>query len=85
MRPSGVIDWGDVHLGDPALDLAIAFSVVPRSARTAFFGAYGEVDSIAHELARYRAIYHSAVVAHYGLRIDDPELVAVGTRALELG
>jgi aminoglycoside phosphotransferase (APT) family kinase protein len=32
----GVIDWGDVHLGEPALDLMIAFSFLPPAARGAF-------------------------------------------------
>ena len=30
--PSGVIDWGDVHLGDPALDLSVAISFLPPAA-----------------------------------------------------
>ena len=29
---TGVIDWGDVHLGDPAVDLMIAYSFLPLSA-----------------------------------------------------
>ncbi len=85
LRPAGVIDWGDVHRGDPALDLAFAFSAISRRARGAFFAAYGAVDPRTLELARYRALYHSAMVAHYGLRIGDAELIAVGTRGLELG
>jgi aminoglycoside phosphotransferase (APT) family kinase protein len=83
-RASGVIDWGDVHLGDPALDLAIAFSALSAPVRGAFFAAYGPVDPRTLELASYRAIYHSAMVAHYGLRIGDAELIEAGTRGLEI-
>ena len=32
----GVIDWGDVHLGDRALDLSIAYSFLPAEARLCF-------------------------------------------------
>ncbi len=84
LRATGIIDWGDVHYGDPALDLAIAFSVVSPRARDIFFDAYGAVDSRTLELARYRAIYHSAMTAHYGLCVGDTELMQSGTRGLEL-
>lgn len=40
---AGVIDWGDVHLGDPAVDLSIAFSFLPPEAREDFKHAYGEI------------------------------------------
>ncbi|MGA8534477.1 MAG: phosphotransferase [Candidatus Tumulicola sp.] len=86
-RAAGVIDWGDVHFGDPALDLAIAFSVLPPATRSAFVDAYGEIDAETWSLAQYRAIYSSTLVAHYGHRIGDAELVRAGlaglSRALE--
>lgn len=84
LQATGVIDWGDVHHGDPALDLAIAFSVVAPRARDGFFEAYAPVDSRTLELARYRAIYHSAMTAHYGVRVGDTELIEAGTRGLRL-
>src|SRR5262249_46775455 len=34
---AGVIDWGDVHRGDRATDLAIAFTFLPPAARADFF------------------------------------------------
>jgi aminoglycoside phosphotransferase (APT) family kinase protein len=39
----GVIDWGDVHRGDPALDLSIAWSFLPRGARAEFRESYCDV------------------------------------------
>ena len=42
--PCGVIDWGDVHLGEPALDLSIAHGFLPPAARGAFREAYGPID-----------------------------------------
>jgi aminoglycoside phosphotransferase (APT) family kinase protein len=62
---SGVIDWGDVHHGDPAIDLAIAHLLLPPHAHAAFLAAYGEIDQRTWELARYRAIYHAALTADY--------------------
>jgi aminoglycoside phosphotransferase (APT) family kinase protein len=40
----GVIDWGDVCVGDRALDLAVVATFFPPEARHAFFAAYGPVD-----------------------------------------
>lgn len=41
---AGVIDWGDVHLGDPAVDLALAHGFLPPSAHAIFRDAYGPID-----------------------------------------
>ncbi len=81
-RVSGIIDWGDVHFGDRAVDLAIAFETLPPGVREAFATAYGEIDDETWRLARWRAIYHSALVAHYGHRIGDAELVRAGLAGL---
>jgi aminoglycoside phosphotransferase (APT) family kinase protein len=79
----GVIDWGDTHLGDPALDLSIVVAMLPRSARDVFEGAYGLVEPEVWKRARYRAIYHSVMVAFYGKNADDPEMLRIGLSALE--
>lgn len=83
-RPSGVIDWGDVHLGDPALDLAIAHLVLPARAHAAFRTAYGGVDERTWTAARYRAIYHAILELDYGVRADDAGMRASGSTALRL-
>lgn len=79
---AGIIDWGDVHVGDPSLDLAIAFSIFPTAVRSEFARAYGAMDERTWELARYRAIYHSSLVAHYGHTIGDRHLVRAGLDGL---
>jgi aminoglycoside phosphotransferase (APT) family kinase protein len=81
-EPIGIIDWGDVHFGDPAVDLSIAYSLIPPRERPVFFDAYGRIDDRTMESARYRALYHSAMVAHYGHRIGDSDLVYVGITGL---
>jgi len=84
LRVTGIIDWGDLHLGDPAVDLAIVFSLIPPQARAQFFAAYGSPGEAALSAARFRAIYHSAIVAHYGHRIANADLLHIGTRGLAL-
>lgn len=78
----GVIDWGDVHLGDPALDLSIAFSFLPPEARPAFCDAYGPIDAMTWRRAQFRALYYGAILMLYGKEIADASLQAVGEYAL---
>ena len=82
-RASGVIDWGDAHAGDPAIDLSVMYGTLPPgAAREAFVGAYGQIDEETQRLARYRAIYSSLLVAHYGRAIGDEAIFQAGMRGL---
>ncbi len=74
-RPCGVIDWGDVHFGDPALDLSIAHSFLPRSAQAEFRSAYGTIDEATWRLARFRALQYGTYLVPYGHEIGDHDLV----------
>jgi aminoglycoside phosphotransferase (APT) family kinase protein len=44
MEQAGIIDRGDMHLGNPALDIAIAHRLLPANAHDAFRSAYGPID-----------------------------------------
>lgn len=82
-RPCGVIDWGDVHVGAPALDLALGHLLLPPDARAEFLAAYGRpVPAEDWALARFRALYSALAVVAYGLDVDDRPLREEGTRAL---
>ncbi|MGB8518587.1 MAG: phosphotransferase [Candidatus Tumulicola sp.] len=82
---SGVIDWGDVHRGHRAVDLAVAFEAFPASARDAFASGYGYIGERTWATARYRALYHSAMVAHYGFKVGDDEMLRAGLTGLSWG
>jgi aminoglycoside phosphotransferase (APT) family kinase protein len=73
-RACGVIDWGDTHVGEPALDLAIAWMLLPAEARPAFSGAYGGIDDDAWKRARFRAVYHQANTVLYADEVGDEAL-----------
>lgn len=79
---SAVIDWGDLHYGHPAVDLMAAHSFLPASAHNRFIDAYGGVDARMWELAKYRAIYHCALVAHFASQIGDSALWDAGLTGL---
>nr|WP_269471739.1 phosphotransferase [Legionella spiritensis] len=41
----GIIDWGQVGINHPAVDIGIVFSFYPTDYHQAFFDVYGEIDS----------------------------------------
>jgi aminoglycoside phosphotransferase (APT) family kinase protein len=73
---TGVIDWGDTHVGHVGLDLSIAFGFLPPGARDAFFSAYGGApDQDVLRFARLRALFYGLVLLLYGTDSDDADLV----------
>lgn len=78
----GVIDWGDVHVGDRAVDLSIAHAFLPPSAREAFRRAYGDVDEVTWARAGFRAAYHAAMIARYAQQVGDADLLKEAVVAL---
>jgi len=75
---SGVIDWSDTVIGDPALDFAWALNRTPRAFGEAALGAYGSNDPSLRDRAlffhRLAPWYH----LHYGIYFDKPEYVESG-------
>jgi aminoglycoside phosphotransferase (APT) family kinase protein len=74
MLPSGVIDWGDVHAGDIALDLSLAHTFLPPGAHEVFRRAYGPIDESTWRLARFRALSYGLVLSIYAARANDIDL-----------
>lgn len=75
---TGVIDWGDCHIGDPAVDLAVLHCALPYSTHASFVSAYGFISESAWHRARFRAIYHSAIIVLYGLSIQNHQITDSG-------
>lgn len=82
-RLCGVIDWGDVQLNDPALDLSIAFTFLPPEGRPTFRSAYGPIDAATWDRARFRALFYGGVLADYGEKIGDEAIRSAGLYALQ--
>lgn len=78
----GVIDWGDIHLGDPALDLSIAHAFLPPAARDAFREAYGPIREETWRKAHFRALFSAVTILVYGADVGDADLVREGRTAL---
>jgi aminoglycoside phosphotransferase (APT) family kinase protein len=82
-RPAGILDWGDIHVGDRAVDLSIAPIFLPPSVHEAFRDAYGSIDPATWRLARFRAVYHSVSVARFARAVGDRDLERESLLALE--
>jgi aminoglycoside phosphotransferase (APT) family kinase protein len=79
----GVIDWGDVHAGDPALDLSIGYGFLFGEARGRFFAEYGrEVDEAMHRRARLRALHYGVLLLDYAWAMKDEPLLRSTRTAL---
>ncbi|HSU14634.1 phosphotransferase [Longimicrobium sp.] len=82
-RVSGVIDWGDVHAGDPGLDLSFLYRFFPAAARDDFLRVYGDVDARTARMARLRAVYHAVVITQYAHSIGDATLLRTARTSLD--
>ena len=81
-RVCGVIDWGDVHAGDPALDLTILFRFFPAAERDEFLRVYGPIDARTAHVARLRAAHHAGTVAFFAHATYDALLLRASLAGL---
>ncbi len=80
---AGIIDWGDVHIGHPAADLAALWNAIPAAGRQAFLNEYGPIDDATRLLAELRAIYHSTATLLFANDISDQPLAKRSELALQ--
>lgn len=79
----GVIDWGDVQIGDPAIDFAWLLHVPPRAYGDALLAAYtGPADERLRERARFYHRLGPWYEVHYGLLTGRPAHVEAGLRGV---
>ncbi|MDQ0881355.1 phosphotransferase [Peribacillus sp. V2I11] len=80
---AGIIDWGDVHVGNRAIDFSFLYSYFPKEARRGFYEIYGEIEKETESLARFRAIYMLVTLLVYGIDRHDEELIAITSTGLK--
>lgn len=80
---TGVIDWGDLCLASPALDLAVAFAAFEGDSRRAFFDAYGPAGGDVQLRARALAVRLSALLARYALNEERWPLLSASLAGLD--
>jgi aminoglycoside phosphotransferase (APT) family kinase protein len=61
----GLIDWGDLSTGHPAIDLACAWAYFEPEDRKELWRAYGGVSEETLLYSRFRALYHTLLLRDY--------------------
>ncbi|SFJ80528.1 phosphotransferase [Thermoflavimicrobium dichotomicum] len=80
----GIIDWGDVHIGHPAVDLSIVYSFLPPEGRKQFFAIYGNVPEETQRVAQFIAIYVAVVLLSYGYDYQDEAVMKIAKDSISL-
>ena len=57
--PTGLIDWGDVHIGHPGIDLSGAIMIFDKLTLKKFYDCYKNLDDNTIIIASFRALCHS--------------------------
>ncbi len=82
---TGMIDWGDVAVGDPAVDLAGVFHWGGQAFVDAVLPAYqSPADANLLSRARFLAACRGVEDVRFGLDHDRPDFIVSGLRALRL-
>lgn len=82
-----LIDWGDLHGGDPAQDLSLLWTMLPPSARGPLLAAYATVRGAPIVLeplldrARFRALLYGVLLERFARATGDRAMGAVAARA----
>ena len=79
-RVSGIIDWGTCGVGDPAIDMIVAWSLLPAGARDVYREELGVDDA---EWARGKGWVVTGVFGIPYYRYTNPVLVADKLHAIE--
>jgi aminoglycoside phosphotransferase (APT) family kinase protein len=84
-RPAAVIDWGDVSVADPSVDLSLYWSQLDGPARAAFRDAYGARRLTPARLLRARvlALFLDAALAAYAHDTGNDALLRTTLEGLE--
>jgi len=80
---TGVIDWGDVGINSPAIDLAVIFSFYPPITHQTFLDVYGKVDEKTWNYARFLGLHSAITFMLYGHDVGDALLVAEAINAIK--
>jgi len=70
----GIIDWGDIHWGNPVVDLAILHLLLPQGTHAVFLESYGMVSSWEYAFSCLLAIFYGTILLNYAGDIGDHHL-----------
>lgn len=86
LLPSGLIDWGDVHIGHPGVDLSSGM-IFTKRAMANFLKAYGSLDEETKRIMLFNSFCHSVSFLPYAFEHNKTSLkqwaIMVLQRAIE--
>ena len=82
-RIAGVIDWGDLALADPSVDLVLYWSFLPPGAREAFAEEYGTPTGSMLLRSRVLSLFLCATLAIYAAHEGHAALLGESVAGLE--
>jgi aminoglycoside phosphotransferase (APT) family kinase protein len=80
-RLAAVLDWGDLTVGDPAIDLGAAWMLFPVDVHADVWEAYRPVPAGTVQRAAGWAVFFGAMLLEVGLA-GDPPFAEIGRRTL---
>lgn len=81
---AGVIDWGDLAVSDPSVDLSLGWALFPPDVREQFLAAYGEIDQQTRLRARVLALFLCAALAISAFHRGPRSVVEAAVRGLTI-
>jgi aminoglycoside phosphotransferase (APT) family kinase protein len=81
---AGIIDWGDLHRGDKAVDLAVAEAIFDPQGRALFEAAYGPITPGTRARARLLGLRSLSALLLYAQAIEDTVMWAEAIQGLDL-
>lgn len=79
LQATGLIDWGDTHVGHPDIDIAAALMIFTDEALEEFFQTYGSIDKT---VAAFRSLCHGLTLLPYAAKQEDLKLMNWSISAL---
>lgn len=77
---TGIIDWDELRIGDPAMDLALVYALLPAASRGAFWAAYG--TPWCEDRARHVALSVSLAILAQAAATDEVALAEEAARSV---
>ena len=80
---TGIIDWGDVGINSPAMDLAVIWTFYPKAYHPLFLKIYGAVDPDSWCYARFLGLYIAITLMLYGQDIGNTQLLSEAKESVQ--
>lgn len=80
---SGVIDWGDMGINHPVIDLMVVFNILPVAMQELFFKEYGPVSDDVCNYARFLTLNRVITLMMSAHEVGDDQMFAVAHRSYQ--